>query len=146
MADSLLQVESLAVQYGTVPAVNWASFALERNEVLGIVGESGSGKSTLIWALTRLLPEVAQISSGSVWFDGQDLLRLSQDELRSLRGTRISYISQDPLSALTPSLTIGQQMTDILYREPWSQKEKWARAVDALDWVSLPAPEDRMHM
>ncbi len=146
MTEPLLQVEDLAVQYGVLPAVNWVSFALERNKVLGIVGESGSGKSTLIWALTRLLPEAANISSGSVWFDGQDLLRLDQDALRSLRGTRISYISQDPLSALTPSLTIGQQMTDILYREPWSQKEKWARAVDALDWVSLPAPEDRMRM
>lgn len=146
MSEPLLQVEDLAVQYGRMPAVNWVSFELQRNQVLGIVGESGSGKSTLIWALTRLLPEAASISSGSVWFDGRDLLRLKQNELRALRGTRISYISQDPLSALTPSLTIGQQMIDILYREPWSNKEKWARALDALDWVSLPDAEHRMHM
>ena len=146
MVEPLLQVEDLAVRYGAIPAVNWVSFALNRNQVLGVVGESGSGKSTMIWALTRLLPNAAHISSGSVWFDGRDLLRLGQDELRALRGSRISYISQDPLSALAPSLTIGQQMTDILYREPWSQKEKWARALDALDWVSLPDPEHRMHM
>ncbi len=146
MTEPLLQVEELAVRYGPVPAVNWVSFELERNQVLGVVGESGSGKSTMIWALTRLLPEAAHISSGAVWFDGQDLLRLEQDALRALRGTRISYISQDPLSALTPSLTIGRQMMDVLYREPWSQKEKWARAVDALDWVSLPDPQGRMHM
>lgn len=146
MSEPLLQVEELAVRYGPMPAVNWASFSLERNAVLGIVGESGSGKSTLIWALTRLLPQAAHISSGTVWFDGQDLLRLDQDALRALRGSRISYISQDPLSALTPSLTIGRQMTDILYREPWSTKEKWARALDALDWVNLPDPQARLHM
>ncbi len=146
MSDPLLEVEELAVRYGPLAAVNWVSFALERNSVLGIVGESGSGKSTLIWALTRLLPEAAHIASGSVWFDGCDLLRLEEGALRALRGTRISYISQDPLSALTPSLTIGRQMTDILYREPWSAKEKWARALDALDWVNLPDPQARMQM
>ncbi|MGC1426948.1 MAG: ABC transporter ATP-binding protein [Albidovulum sp.] len=146
MSDVLLEVEGLAIRYGTLPAVNWASFKLERNRVLGIVGESGSGKSTLIWALTRLLPDVATISSGTVWFEGQDLLRMSPDELQALRGTRISYISQDPMSALTPALTIGEQMMDVLYREPWSRREKWARAVDALDWVSLPDPAARMKM
>ncbi len=146
MPDMLLDVESLAVRYGRIPAVNWVSFSLARNQVLGIVGESGSGKSTLIWALTRLLPEAADITSGSVWFDGEDLLRLDKEALRALRGTRISYISQDPLSALTPSLTIGQQMIDILYREPWSYREKRARAIDALDWVSLPDPEERLSM
>ena len=146
MSDILLEVDGLAVQYGSLSAVNWASFKLERNRVLGIVGESGSGKSTLIWALTRLLPDVATISSGAVWFEGKDLLRLPPDQLQALRGTRISYISQDPMSALTPALTIGQQMMDVLYREPWSRKEKWARAVDALDWVSLPDPAARMKM
>lgn len=144
--EPLLEVHELAVKYGSLPAVNWASFSLERNRVLGIVGESGSGKSTLIWALTRLLPDVATITSGSVYFEGQDLLRLPPDQLRSLRGTRISYISQDPMSALTPALPIGQQMMDVLYREPWSQKEKWSRCIDALDWVSLPDPAARMKM
>ncbi len=146
MTEKLLEVESLAIRYGMIPAVNWVSFSLARNQVLGIVGESGSGKSTLIWALTRLLPEAADIVSGSVWFEGRDLLRLEREALRALRGTRISYISQDPMSALAPSLTIGQQMVDILYREPWSHREKRARAIDALDWVSLPDPEARLDM
>lgn len=142
----LLEVDDLAVRYGNLNAVSWASFTLERNRVLGIVGESGSGKSTLIWALTRLLPDVATISSGAVYFEGQDLLRLPPDQLRAQRGTRISYISQDPMSALTPALTIGQQIMDVLYREPWSRKEKWSRCVDALDWVSMPDPAARMKM
>ncbi len=146
MSEPLLEVHELAVKYGSQSAVNWASFNLERNRVLGIVGESGSGKSTLIWALTRLLPDIATITSGSVHFEGRDLLRLSPEQLRKLRGTRISYISQDPMSALTPALTIGKQMMDVLYREPWSQKEKWSRCVDALDWVSLPDPAARMKM
>ncbi len=144
--DRLLQVDNLAVRFGPVQAVKWVSFTLHRGETLGIVGESGSGKSTLIWALTRLLPETAAINSGEVWFEGADLLRLPPDRLRALRGTRISYISQDPMTSLAPGLTIGQQMMDVLHREPWSAREKRARVIDALDWVSLPEPERRTEM
>ncbi len=146
MTDVLLDVDSVAVRFGPVTAVEHAGFSLRRGNVLGIVGESGSGKSTLIWALTRLLPDAATIFSGTAQFDGDDLLRMSPDALQALRGARVSYISQDPMSALTPALTIGQQMVDILYREPWSDKEKWSRAQDALEWVSLPDPAARMKM
>ena len=86
MSDVLLEVEGLAIRYGALPAVNWASFKLERNRVLGIVGESGSGKSTLIWALTRLLPDVATISSG----------RSATMLLRVLRISRLSSIAVGP--------------------------------------------------
>ena len=146
MDKPLLQVVNLGVKYGPLQAVNYVSFNLDPGRILGIVGESGSGKSTLLWALTRLLPDVAALNSGEVWFDGEDLLRLAPDRLAALRGSRISYISQDPMTALAPGLIIGQQMMDVLHREPWSQREKWARAVDALDWVSLPDPEARMRM
>ncbi|MFA9231305.1 MAG: ATP-binding cassette domain-containing protein, partial [Microgenomates group bacterium] len=146
MGKPLLEVVNLGVKYGPLQAVNYVSFQLEPGRILGIVGESGSGKSTLLWALTRLLPEAAALNSGEVWFDGEDLLRLAPDRLRALRGSRISYISQDPMTSLAPGLTIGQQMMDVLHREPWPTREKWARAVDALDWVSLPDPEARMRM
>lgn len=146
MAEALLEVCELAVRFGSVQAVKWASFSLKRGQTLGIVGESGSGKSTLLWALTRLLPDAATLNSGEVWFDGEDLLRLQPARMRALRGTRISYISQDPMTSLAPGLTIGRQMTDLLYREPWSKREKWQRAIDALDWVSLPDPVARMNM
>lgn len=146
MDKPLLQVVNLGVKYGPVQAVNYVSFNLDPGRILGIVGESGSGKSTLLWALTRLLPDVAALNSGEVWFDGEDLLRLAPDRLAALRGSRISYISQDPMTALAPGLTIGQQMMDVLHREPWPPREKWARAVDALDWVSLPDPVARMRM
>lgn len=146
MAETLLHVRDLAVRFGPIQAVKWASFTLEKGRTLGIVGESGSGKSTLLWALTRLLPDAATLNSGEVWFDGTDLLRLRPAQLRGLRGTRISYVSQDPMTSLAPGLTIGQQMTDLLYREPWSKREKWQRAIDALEWVSLPDPATRMNM
>ncbi|UWQ30050.1 ATP-binding cassette domain-containing protein [Leisingera sp. M523] len=135
MADMLLKVDGLAVRFGPIQAVKWVSFTLQKGRTLGIVGESGSGKSTLLWALTRLLPDAATLNSGEVWFDGMDLLRQPPDRMRALRGTRISYISQDPMTSLAPGLTIGQQMIDLLYREPWSKREKWQCAIDALDWT-----------
>ncbi|WP_291729681.1 ABC transporter ATP-binding protein [Leisingera sp. F5] len=146
MTETLLEVQDLAVCFGPIQAVKWVSFSLQEGRTLGIVGESGSGKSTLLWALTRLLPDAATLNSGEVWFDGEDLLRQPPDRMRALRGTRISYISQDPMTSLAPGLTIGQQMIDLLYREPWSKREKWQRAIDALDWVSLPDPAARMNM
>ncbi|UWQ79869.1 ABC transporter ATP-binding protein [Leisingera sp. S132] len=146
MADTLLEVCELAVRFGPIQAVKWVSFSLRKGRTLGIVGESGSGKSTLLWALTRLLPDAATLNSGEVWFNGADLLRQPPARMRALRGSRISYISQDPMTSLAPGLTIGQQMSDLLYREPWSKREKWQRAIDALDWVCLPDPAARMNM
>lgn len=146
MADPLLDVRNLAVCFGPLQAVKWVSFSLGEGQTLGIVGESGSGKSTLLWALTRLLPGQATLNSGEVLFDGTDILRMQPDDLRKLRGTRISYVSQDPMTSLAPGLTIGQQMMDILYREPWTRHEKWQRAIDALVWVNLPDPDARMNM
>ncbi|MBQ4826713.1 ABC transporter ATP-binding protein [Leisingera sp. HS039] len=146
MTNTLLKVVDLAVRFGPIQAVKWVSFTLQKGRTLGIVGESGSGKSTLLWALTRLLPDAATLNSGEVWFDGDDLLRQPPARMRALRGSRISYISQDPMTSLAPGLTIGQQMTDLLYREPWPKREKWQRAIDALDWVSLPDPAARMNM
>ncbi len=146
MSEMLLQVDELAVDFGFIRAVRGVSFSVEKGKTLGIVGESGSGKSTLLWALTRLLPDAATLNSGEVWFDGTDLLRLQPNQLRALRGTRISYISQDPMTSLAPGLTIGQQMTDLLYREPLSKQEKQQRATNALDWVSMPDPATRMKM
>lgn len=146
MRPPLLQVRNLWVKYGTATAVGGVSFSLRRNRTLGIVGESGSGKSTLIWALTQLLPAEACIAGGQVLFEGKDLLQVGPDGLRSLRGRRIAYISQDPLRALAPSLTVGQQMMDALYRDPGTLNEKRARVLAALTWVNLPDPDRRMDM
>ena len=146
MPGALLDVINLGVAFGPVQAVKRVSFKLERGQTLGIVGESGSGKSTLLWALTRLLPEAAALNSGEVWFGGRNLLSLPLAEMRRLRGNNITYISQDPMTSLAPGLTIGQQMADILYREPGTAREKKARVLDALSWVSMPDPKSRLSM
>jgi oligopeptide/dipeptide ABC transporter ATP-binding protein len=110
---------------------------------MGIVGESGSGKSTLIGAATRLLPENADIS-GAVQFDGEDLLALKSAALRALRGRRIAMVFQDPMTALNPVLSIGQQMTDIQYRDRLSATDKRDRAAAMLSRVGIPDAAARL--
>ena len=125
----LLEVRNLKVQFktqdGIVNAVNDVSFHLERGETLGIVGESGSGKSVTSLSLMRLIPNPpGKIANGSVMFDGENLLDYSEEEMRHIRGNRISMIFQDPMTSLNPVLTIGRQITESL--------ELHTRAVDIL--------------
>ena len=117
---------------------------MPRGEIVGVVGESGCGKSTLISAIIRLLAANAEIESGAIGFEGRDLLGLSQQQMRALRGDRISMVFQDPMTSLNPVLTIGRQMTDIQYRDQSSAAEKRARAVALLARVGIPDPESRL--
>ena len=141
-----ITVSNLTLQYGMVKALSNVTARIGKSRILGIVGESGSGKSTLARAILGLLPDSARITGGEILFDGVDLSRLSKDQLREIRGQRITYISQDPLRALTPTLKIGQQMTDIQYRSGLSGAEKRARAIAMLDRVGMPDPERRFAM
>src|SRR3954469_5646935 len=116
-AGALLRVEDLVVRFdthdATVYAVNGVSFELQPGETLGLVGESGCGKSVTSLALTRLLPRPAgRIERGTVMFDGRDLLRLTDGELRRVRGEDIAMVFQDPLTSLNPVLNIGTQLTE----------------------------------
>jgi peptide/nickel transport system ATP-binding protein len=114
MTKALLQVRDLRTHFetraGTIKAVDGISFTLERGEILGLVGESGSGKSVTGFSLIGLLDPPGRIASGSVMFQGQELVGRSQAEMRKLRGKRIAMIFQDPAATLNPVLTIGQQM------------------------------------
>jgi peptide/nickel transport system ATP-binding protein len=114
MKPALLQVRDLRTHFetraGTIKAVDGVSFTLERGEILGLVGESGSGKSVTGFSLIGLLDPPGRIAGGSVMFQGQELVGLSQAEMRKLRGKRIAMIFQDPAATLNPVLTIGQQM------------------------------------
>ncbi len=143
-ADTLLDVVDLSLYYGEIPAVRSVSFSVGRGKVVGIVGESGSGKSTTGAAILRLLPPGARIVGGQILFDGQNLLQLSQKEMRAVRGARISFVSQNPLRALIPTLTIGQQMTDIQFRDSGGLQEKRRYAVEILTKVGVPEPEHRL--
>ena len=141
-----LEVRNLSVNYGSVKAVKNVNFIVPDQRIVGLVGESGSGKSTLISAVIGLLPEIASIDSGEIIFADKDLRHLSEEDFQLLRGSSISVIPQDPLSALNPVLTIGQHMIDIQYRDNISASAKQDRALDALKSVHMPDPESRLDM
>jgi peptide/nickel transport system ATP-binding protein len=148
-ADALLEVNDLSVRFdtdeGPLQAVDRVSFALAPREVLGIVGESGCGKSVTCMSLVRLLPETATVS-GSVVFDGVDLLELSLRRLRRVRGREISYIFQEPMSSLNPVFTVGDQIGEVVRRHLGvSRSAARRRAVELLQLVHIPAPERRVH-
>ncbi len=150
-ADVLLQVKDLATHFvsarGTrvVRAVNEVSFSLSAGQTLGIVGESGSGKTTLALSLLRLLPPAARIVSGQILFEGEDLLKKSDAEMRRIRGKRIAMILQDPMASLNPLFTIGDQVAEpIRVHERVPRASAWSKARDLLKAVRIPAPETRV--
>ena len=128
MAKPLLSVRKLVTRFrtaqGQVTAVDQVSFDVAAGETLAIVGESGSGKSVTALSILRLIPDPpGQIESGEILFDGQDLLKLSETEIRAVRGNRIAMIFQEPMSSLNPALTVGMQVGEPinLHRQlPWS--------------------------
>lgn len=146
LLDATITVDNLSINYGTVTALADVSLRIEKGRILGIVGESGSGKSTLARAILGLQPEAAKITSGQILFQGMDLSKLPNDQMRSIRGDRITYISQDPLRALTPTLTIGDQMKDVQYRLDLSAAEKRQKSIAMLERVGMPDPERRLKM
>jgi len=148
---ALLEVSGLSTQYvgarGTrvTRAVDDVSFTLEAGKTLGIVGESGSGKTTLALTLMRLLPPGARIASGSMRFEGEDLLDKSDTEMRAIRGKRMAMILQDPMASLNPLFTVGDQIAETLRaHEGMSRRGAWARARELLASVNIAAPERRV--
>jgi oligopeptide/dipeptide ABC transporter ATP-binding protein len=145
----LLEVRDLNVTFhtrrGDVPAVRGVDLVVERAGVLGIVGESGSGKSVSMLAVMGLLPPTATVT-GSARFDGEQLLARPQRELREYRGTRLAMIFQDPMSALNPVLTIGQQIAEAIriHDRSVSRTEATDRAVELLELVAIPQPARRV--
>jgi peptide/nickel transport system ATP-binding protein len=148
MPAPLLDVADLSVRFdtddGQVHAVDKLSFSLDEGEVLGIVGESGCGKSVTCLSLVRLLPETAHLS-GSVRFQGTDLLALPMRRLRQIRGRQISYVFQEPMTSLNPVFTVGHQIEETLRRHlGLSRRDARKRAVELLQLVRIPAPQRRL--
>ncbi len=141
---TLLEVQGLNVEYATlsgpVRAVKDASLSLEQGEWLTIVGESGSGKSTLAMSIPRLIPPPGRIRSGNILFQGRDLVELSEEEMRELRGPAIGVVFQDPLSSLDPLRRIGDQIAEALLEHGQAQNRREAheRVVEALESVGIP--------
>ena len=147
---SLLEVRGLTTSFqtggGEVTAIEDVSFTLEKGEILGIVGESGSGKSVTALAIMGLLPRPpARILGGSILFEGQDLLTLSDRSMQRLRGPGIAMVFQEPMTSLNPVFTIGEQiMETIQAHESLPAKACFARAVAMLEKVGIPSATARM--
>jgi len=150
-SKNLLEVKDLSTHFftpdGVVRAVDDVSFELGYGETLGLVGESGCGKSVTALSLTRLVPNPpGRIVSGSVVFDGVDLLKLSEDGMRKLRGKEIGFIFQDPLTSLNPTLTIGYQIAEAIRQHMGlSKKAANDRVVELLGKVGIPRARDRLN-
>jgi len=138
----LLEIDDLHVYYftkrGVVRAVEGVSFQLDRAEILGVVGESGSGKSTLGLAIMNLVPSPGRIVKGSIKLDGKDLTKMSERELREIRGKEIAMVFQDPMTSLDPLMRIGDQIVEtILAHEDISKEEAKRRALELLEEVGI---------
>ena len=147
--EPLLSVESLRTQFrtegGVVTAVDDVSFSLGHGEVMGIVGESGAGKSVTAKSIMRLIRQPGEIVSGSITFDDQELLTLTEPEMRSVRGNRIVLIPQDPMTSLNPVLTVGQQIVEtITLHQGVGESRAREIAIDAMAEVGIPDPETRI--
>ena len=148
---SLLKVNNLSVSFNTyageVKALRDISFEVNRGETLAIVGESGSGKSVTVQSIMRLLPTPpAEFKSGEILFDGVDILKLSEKEMREYRGGRIGMIFQDPMTSLNPVMKIGDQiMEGILIHKKISKAEAKKKALEMLEKVGIPKPEERFN-
>jgi peptide/nickel transport system ATP-binding protein len=149
-AEPLIEVRDLHVEFtsrwGVTRAVRGLSYTIARGESLGLVGESGSGKSVSALALLGLMPRHgARISHGSVTFEGQELVGLSEAEMRRIRAVRVAVVFQDPLSSLNPVMTIGRQITEVLEaHDILHGKAAWERARELLQLVGIPEPGRRL--
>jgi oligopeptide transport system ATP-binding protein len=143
VAERLLEVSNLSTHFfthaGVVKAVNGVSFSLDRNETLGIVGESGSGKTVAALSLLRLVPDPpGKIVEGSVVLKGRDLLTLSDDEIREVRGNDIAMIFQDPMTSLNPVFKVGSQIAEaITLHQGKGKREAWKMATELLARVGI---------
>lgn len=150
MSEPILEVKNVRTSFfshlGEIQAVRGSTFTLNKGDVLGIVGESGSGKSVTALSIMGLIDLPGKIKEGEILFDGEDLVKKSQNELSEIRGNEISMIFQDPMTSLNPVYTIENQMVEVIRRhnKDVSKKDAKARAVEMLTLVGIPEPEKRI--
>jgi oligopeptide transport system ATP-binding protein len=150
MPAPLLDVKGLETQFktpdGIIHAVNGVSFSLEEGETLGLVGESGCGKSVTMLSVLRLIAmPPGKIVAGEAFFHGQDLLKMSQEEIRNVRGAQIAMVFQDPMTSLNPVLTIGYQLEEpLMLHLGMNRNQAQARSAELLAMVGIPNPKDHL--
>ena len=151
MNKKILEVKNLSVSFNTyageVKALRDVSFSVDRGETLAIVGESGSGKSVTVQSIIRLIPmPPGEIKGGEILFENEDLIKVSDERMRELRGGRIGMIFQDPMTSLNPTIKVGKQiMEGILIHKKVSKDEAKKRAIEMLEKVGIPKPEERFN-
>jgi ABC-type dipeptide/oligopeptide/nickel transport system ATPase component len=146
----MLEVKRLSTYYypegREVKAVEDVSFSVGKGEILGILGESGSGKSTIALSIMRLIYPPGRIVSGEIFLHGQDLLKISEEEMIRVRGAKISMVFQDPFSSLNPVFTVGEQIAEaIRLHQGLNKKEALDKAVQMLETVHIKDPGSRVH-
>ncbi len=146
---NLLEIRNLSVVFdteeGQAKAVDDLSFSVGKGKVLGIVGESGCGKSVTSLAILRLIPRPGRIPSGQILLDGEDLLKIPEEKMRSVRGNRIALIPQDPMTSLNPVYTIGQQIVEAIeLHQKVGRTEARKRAIAVLEQVRIPQASARI--
>ena len=147
MNEKVLEVKNLKTYFytdeGEIPAVDGVDFSLERGETLAIVGESGCGKSVTSLSILRLIATPpGKIVDGEILYNGRDLLKLSEKEMRSIRGNDISMIFQEPMTSLNPVFTVGKQiMESLIYHQNMTKEQARERAIEMLRLVDIPNPE-----
>ncbi len=150
MPDLLLDVQGLETEFktpdGIVHAVNGVSFGLGEGETLGVVGESGCGKSVTMLSVLGLIPNPpGKVTAGKAFFFGQDLLKMSKEEIRHVRGAQISMVFQDPMTSLNPVLTIGRQLTEpLILHLGMTKRQAETRAAELLGMVGIPNAAERL--
>lgn len=137
MGEKLLEIKDLSVEYTTddavVKAVNHVSLSLDKGETIGLVGETGAGKTTLALSLLQLLPKVSgRIPNGEILFEGKDLIKTPEEEMRKVRGEKISMIFQDPMTSLNPVLTVGDQIGEALELHKTMTAEEREKRIDEM--------------
>jgi len=143
---TLLEVKNLSThfdtEYGVIKAVDRVDLTIDEGDTLGVVGESGCGKTVLALSIMRLIPSPGKVSSGSVLFNGVDLLKLDVEEMRRIRGKDISMVFQEPMTSLNPVLRIGDQITEIIrLHMGLRRREATNHAMETLSLVGMPSPE-----
>lgn len=149
MNENILEVKNLQTRFetdeGAVQSVRGITFHVEKGESLGIVGESGCGKSVTMLSIMRLLEDNAVLSADEIIFDGEDLIKKTEKEMRKIQGNRIGMIFQDPMTSLNPLFTVGEQICNPLMRhQNLTKKEAQNKAGEMLKAVGLPSPERRL--
>jgi peptide/nickel transport system ATP-binding protein len=151
MAEPLLRVHDLRTYFytenGVARAVDGVSFEIAARETVGVVGESGCGKSVTAFSLLRLVRPPGRIEPGSeIHFDGKNLATLDERAMRAIRGARMAMIFQEPMTALNPVFTVGDQIAEVVrVHHAGTKREAWERAVKMLETVGIPSPEQRAH-